>query len=620
MYSKVTSTKAMNDFTSFGYQTTENLGHNSYGGRVTYKAIRLSDRQSVVIKQFQFTKNSNWNHYKEVEQEIKILQTLNHKSIPRYLDHFDTENGICLVQEYKNAQPLSLQQSFTPGRIKDLAISILDILIYLQKQSPPVIHRDLKPENILLDEEFKVYLVDFGFSRSVTAGTFGFMPPEQLHNQQLTQASDLYSLGITLTCLSLGIKSVEVGSLIDLNTNRLNLRGRMPELSRDFIQWLEKMVEPSPEQRFSNAATALKAIEPISLTRCPKIVLNQSLLEFWADRPNQKLTQTLTIENSVPETFLKGELQVAANEKDPLCANSAHPWISISPQKFKGNQVKCKITVDTRRLKVDRVYKRWILVHTNTSQNLNPYKVQIQVYTGVVKNSVQTNSSTDIPKIPYRFLVKSFLVTFLPTVLLCKANTLFGGNLLMQIIVPGYVLLGLFPAIVLLSTIGALVGAIGGMAVASLLGIDDRGSWVNVGGVGGAIGCNLIVGLSSIFSELAKVSSISIWILGAQFLTLLVTFPIGVIGMFTTAQETAGKCYIQRIPKLNTIILSRLIPAFGISLGVGLVAGFSSLVVSMLMATGLPVSAVIAIYSLAASRQHRVMQKNKQFQKDLIEP
>jgi hypothetical protein len=256
---------------------------------------------------------------------------------------------------------------------------------------------------------------------------------------------------------------------------------------------------------------------------------------------------------------------------------------------------------------------------------LNPYKVQIQVYTGVVKNSVQANASTDPPKIPYRFLAKSFLVAFLPTVLLCKANTLLGGNLLIQLfnlLLPsiGSFLAFCISVISIISLVGVLFGTITGMAIASLLGIDERSNWVSAGAVVGVIGSNLIIALLAIFSEVAKVSSINIWIFGAQLLTLLVTSPIGVIGIFTTAQETAGKCYIQRIPKRNTIILSRLIPAFGVSLGVGLVSGFSNLVVFTLVATGLPVSAVIAIHTLAASRHHRVLQKNKQFQKDLIEP
>ena len=53
--------------------------------------------------------------------------------------------------------------------------------------------------------------MDFGFARigdgevgvsSVVKGTLGFMPPEQIFNRQLTEASDLYGLGMTLICFN----------------------------------------------------------------------------------------------------------------------------------------------------------------------------------------------------------------------------------------------------------------------------------------------------------------------------------------------------------------------------------------------------------------------------------
>jgi serine/threonine protein kinase len=225
----------MSDFTAYGYQILEQLGRNTYGGRITYKAINLNDRQPVVIKQFQFARDSNWEDYKAIEQEINTLKTLNHPGIPRYLAHFDPGDGICLVQEYKDARSLSLQVNYDPDRIQVIAISLLEILVYLQNLIPPVIHRDLKPENILVDDRFNVYLVDFGFSRmgegsvalsSVTAGTFGFMPPEQLHNLQLSKASDLYSLGAIIICLITRTKSTEIGKLMNLSNGRLQFHDR----------------------------------------------------------------------------------------------------------------------------------------------------------------------------------------------------------------------------------------------------------------------------------------------------------------------------------------------------------------------------------------------------------
>ena len=64
--------------------------------------------------------------------------------------------------EYIDAPSLADTPNLTFLEVKAIAISLLEILTYLQQQQPPIIHRDLKPENILVDRrngQLKVYLV-----------------------------------------------------------------------------------------------------------------------------------------------------------------------------------------------------------------------------------------------------------------------------------------------------------------------------------------------------------------------------------------------------------------------------------------------------------------------------
>jgi serine/threonine protein kinase len=276
------------DFSNYGYQIIRELGHNRAGGRVTYLGAEINTQRTVVVKQFQFARTGvNWSEYDAYEREIQVLRGLDHPSIPHYLDSFQTVAGFCMVQDYKNAPSLAMKTQWTPEQVKQIALSVLSILNYLQSQIPPVIHRDLKPENILVDEQLQVYLVDFGFARlgggdiavsSVIKGTLGFMPPEQMFNRQLSAASDLYSLGATLICLLTHTPSTEVGVLID-DIGRINFQQRIPELNPDFIRWLQKMVEPNVQNRYANANEALDALVPIKVLRpSPKTQVTKKVL------------------------------------------------------------------------------------------------------------------------------------------------------------------------------------------------------------------------------------------------------------------------------------------------------------------------------------------------------
>ena len=413
------------DFSRYGYQVIRELGHNHVGGRVTYLARSVSEgnkqrregesytlddsnsakgdsldkeevrefaEATVVIKQFQFAQlGASWAEYDAYEQEISVLRQLNHPGIPRYLNSFQTPDGFCMVQEYKNAQSLSNPRRFSPQEIKQIAIAILEILVYLQAQSPPVIHRDIKPENLLLDEgdsqkSLNVYLVDFGFARvgggevavsSVVKGTLGFMPPEQLFNRQLTQASDLYGLGVTLICLLTGTKSVDIGNLIDANY-RLHFQHLVPPLQRGWLNWLSKMVEPRPQERYSSAAAALAILKPIDINRLPKVRLSRDTLKFTASEFGEKVSQSITVSNPIPETLLAGSWTVAPHPNDPPHTPDDHAWISFKSRKFEGNQVECKIFVDTSKLLASQTYTRQILLHTNTTPDTCAIAIQVQ--------------------------------------------------------------------------------------------------------------------------------------------------------------------------------------------------------------------------------------------------
>ncbi|MEI6329803.1 MAG: serine/threonine-protein kinase [Pseudanabaena sp. ELA645] len=254
------------DFSAHGYQVIEQLGQNTQGGRVTYRAQDANGKQ-VAIKQFQV--GGSWDGVKAIEREIRVLEDLKHRGIPAYISSFKSENDMsfCLVTEYVNGRTLSAKRVFTADDVPRIIVQLLEILVYLQQCVPPIIHRDIKPENIMLDDDLNVYLIDFGFARvgasanmsSVAAGSFGFMSPEQLRNLTLGKASDLYSLGMTLICMLGNIASSELGEYID-EKNQLDRKKVAPILSNynpRLVLWLYNMVKPSAADRYVDAEQAL---------------------------------------------------------------------------------------------------------------------------------------------------------------------------------------------------------------------------------------------------------------------------------------------------------------------------------------------------------------------------
>ncbi|OLP16237.1 serine/threonine protein kinase [Leptolyngbya sp. 'hensonii'] len=263
------------------YEILQQLGKKA--GRKTYLSRDQVTQELVVIKLLAFNNDFEWDDLKLFEREAETLQSLSHPAIPRYLNHFELQSegnqGFALVQSYIDAR--SLEEQLKAGRVFNetdvcqIAKALLEILIYLHGQNPPVIHRDIKPSNILLTNRSgnsvgEVYLVDFGSVQTLAAkeggtitivGTYGYMPPEQFGGRTVP-ASDLYSLGATLIYLVTGLHPADLPQA-DMRIQFEQAANLNPNLTT----WLQQMTEPSLNRRLANAQDALQALEHPQLNR-----------------------------------------------------------------------------------------------------------------------------------------------------------------------------------------------------------------------------------------------------------------------------------------------------------------------------------------------------------------
>ena len=138
-----------------------------------------------------------------------------------------------------------------------------------------IVHRDVKPGNILITDDGEVKVTDFGIARAVseasmtltgtTLGSVHYFSPEQARGDEVTGASDVYSLGIVLYEMLTGRRPFEGDSAAGVALKRLNedptppTRYR-PDLPPGLVAVVMRALERDPAQRFPDAGSFAEAL------------------------------------------------------------------------------------------------------------------------------------------------------------------------------------------------------------------------------------------------------------------------------------------------------------------------------------------------------------------------
>ncbi|HEX7333061.1 MAG TPA: serine/threonine-protein kinase [Pyrinomonadaceae bacterium] len=152
--------------------------------------------------------------------ERQILASLEHPNIARLLDGGMSDDGLPFyVMEFIEGEPIddycSARDLSLHARL-DLFRQVCAAVSYAHRRL--IVHRDIKPSNILVTPSGQVKLLDFGIAKVVsrtndgergTATQLGLMTPayaspEQFRGEQVTTATDVYSLGVVLYRLLTG--------------------------------------------------------------------------------------------------------------------------------------------------------------------------------------------------------------------------------------------------------------------------------------------------------------------------------------------------------------------------------------------------------------------------------
>jgi serine/threonine protein kinase len=221
------------------------------------------------------------------EQEAKAVAALNHPNILSVYQ-MGTYLGVpYLVSELLEGKTLAetlRSGPLGPRKAIDYGVHIARGLAAAHDKG--IVHRDLKPDNLILCKDGRAKILDFGVAimlhpqtpdadvvtmtlPETTAGTSGYMSPEQVRGLTTDQRSDIFSLGVVLYEMVAGKRGFKRATSADTMSAILHeepepISQLVPGVSPGLERVISHCLEKAPEQRFQSASDLAFALEALS--------------------------------------------------------------------------------------------------------------------------------------------------------------------------------------------------------------------------------------------------------------------------------------------------------------------------------------------------------------------
>ena len=240
------------------YEELGNLGSGTFGN--VYKAKNKSTGKYVAIKEIIKSKYNSSEYFSEAE----IMEKLKSENSINLIETFETKYffyiimELCIfnLEEYMKIrnEPLSIDE------IKEILFQLNKILKIMKEKN--IIHKDLKLSNILISLEkinkIQIKLSDFGSSNKIKNdtslsknGTPLTMAPEVLEKSEISEKSDIWSLGVIIYYLS--FNEYPYNGITEVQINKDIHSGKKLKKSNDdkLNDLLDKMLYIEPFYRIN---------------------------------------------------------------------------------------------------------------------------------------------------------------------------------------------------------------------------------------------------------------------------------------------------------------------------------------------------------------------------------
>jgi serine/threonine protein kinase len=307
---------ALRQATLGDYEILTELGR---GGMATvFLAHDIALGRKVAIKVMSPALFSGEGMAERFKREARTAAQLSHPHIIPIYSVQESGDLLFFVMKFIEGRPLdSIIREVGPlpiPMVRTILMQVGGALGYAHKRG--VIHRDIKPANIMLDSDGWAIVTDFGIAKvqetqgltvtGATVGTPSYMSPEQCAAQELSGATDQYSLGVVAYEMLSGKLPFIAESVMAVMYAHFNQPPRpvvqvRPDCPMDLAATVMRMLEKDPTQRFPTMEAATSAMGTMSLS--PDDPVRTQMMTLAAAGDNLKLLERFSTPVSQPSAI-----------------------------------------------------------------------------------------------------------------------------------------------------------------------------------------------------------------------------------------------------------------------------------------------------------------------------